>query len=157
MEASTSVKLCAKCGELKLRESFSKQTRSKDGLQGYCKGCSNVLSRAHYMNDEDRQARQVVIARRRQNALDNQAYIMAYLKEHPCIDCGEPDIIVLEFDHMRGTKVAEVPRMVVNDPAELKAEIAKCDVRCANCHRRKTWAGRSYRSIGLPKHGLHGG
>ncbi len=29
----------------------------------------------------------------------------------------------------------------------VKAEIAKCDVRCANCHRRKTAVERSYKIL----------
>jgi hypothetical protein len=56
------------------------------------------------------------------------------------VDCGERDPIVLEFDHVRGSKTGNVTRMMYNKVSveKLKAEIAKCDVRCANCHRRKT-------------------
>lgn len=70
----------------------------------------------------------------------NYAYIWAYKCSHPCVDCGEKDPIVLEFDHRAGTKLFNIGeggrhRSMHN----LKAEIEKCDVRCANCHRRKTW------------------
>lgn len=70
-----------------------------------------------------------------------RALINDYLAEHPCVDCGEADLVVLEFDHRdRATKsfnVADGLRRVVS-VARMLAEIAKCDVRCANCHRRKT-------------------
>jgi len=53
-----------------------------------------------------------------------------------CVDCGSSDIRVLEFDHVRGTKIASVSSMVRRGRALsiIQAEIAKCDVRCRNCH-----------------------
>ena len=53
-----------------------------------------------------------------------------------CKDCGNSDIRVLEFDHVRGTKVASVGSMVRRGRAlaAIRAEIAKCEVRCRNCH-----------------------
>lgn len=62
-----------------------------------------------------------------------------------CVDCGEPDPIVLEFDHVRGKKVRNIADMVNNSYSidSIKKEIRKCEVRCANCHRRKTYERRS--------------
>ena len=70
----------------------------------------------------------------------NRKHTNAYLKEHPCIDCSEKDIIVLEFDHVRETKLDSICRMVNNGFSikRIDKEIAKCKIRCANCHRRKT-------------------
>ena len=42
----------------------------------------------------------------------NRKFVLEYLCNHPCVDCGEPDPIVLEFDHVRGTKSAEISAMV---------------------------------------------
>lgn len=66
-------------------------------------------------------------------------YIWSYLRTNPCIDCGENDILVLEFDHMRD-KYKEIGKMVSGRYSliRVKFEIKKCEVRCANCHRRKT-------------------
>lgn len=66
--------------------------------------------------------------------------IYEYLASHPCVDCGEPDPVVLEFDHVRGDKRANVKRMVSGTYSleRVLEEIAKCEVRCANCHRRIT-------------------
>jgi len=70
----------------------------------------------------------------------NRVRLVAYLNTHPCVDCGETDPIVLDFDHVRGTKVMEVSRMVANGYpwSKIEIEIAKCEVRCANDHRRVT-------------------
>jgi hypothetical protein len=48
------------------------------------------------------------------------------------------DIDVLQFDHVRGLKRREVSTMLVFSLASIDAEIAKCEVRCANCHTRVT-------------------
>ena len=64
--------------------------------------------------------------------------LLDHFADHPCTDCGETDPLVLEFDHLRdkrfniGTKLATFPWEVILE------EIAKCDVVCANCHRRRT-------------------
>lgn len=68
-------------------------------------------------------------------------YIREYLLNNPCVDCGEKDIVVLEFDHQdRTLKTAHVSSLVrARSSLELvKSEIEKCQVRCANCHRRIT-------------------
>ncbi|MGH2472088.1 MAG: hypothetical protein ACRDG6_06765 [Candidatus Limnocylindria bacterium] len=67
------------------------------------------------------------------------ARIDSYLEEHPCVDCGESNLIVLDFDHLRD-KTDDVADMVaLGRPwSEIESEIAKCQVRCANCHARRT-------------------
>ena len=65
-------------------------------------------------------------------------YVLAYLKDHPCVDCGETDPIVLEFDHLRD-KVFNISEASKYGFDRIKEEIDKCEVRCANCHRRKTY------------------
>lgn len=72
-----------------------------------------------------------------------RAYILDHLRLNPCVDCGEPDPVVLEFDH-RGDKdfaIGDAVRRALS-LKRVVAEIAKCDVRCANCHRRKTYGER---------------
>lgn len=74
-------------------------------------------------------------------SLRNRLNVFEYLATHHCVDCGEADPIVLEFDHRdRTSKVSEVGTMIAHGKKweAIVEEISKCDVRCANCHRRRT-------------------
>jgi hypothetical protein len=66
--------------------------------------------------------------------------LLDYLATHPCVDCGERDIVVLQFDHARGEKSIHVMMAASRGWSweRTLTEIAKCDVRCANCHVRIT-------------------
>jgi hypothetical protein len=56
-----------------------------------------------------------------------------------CVDCGESNHIVLDFDHIKNKKY-NISRMIHDgfSWAAIKKEIAKCEVVCANCHRIRT-------------------
>lgn len=93
----------------------------------------------HYNSNKDlmkKRAKEFTKAARARN----KKYIEDYLSSHPCIDCGEQDIIVLDFDHVSGDKVTNVS--TASNGAwsleRIQEEINKCEVRCANCHRRIT-------------------
>ena len=78
----------------------------------------------------------------------NLIYLRDPLRRSRCVDCGVGDLVVLEFDHVRGEKRGNVTELARDgcSLARLKAEIVKCDVRCASCHRRRTLAdGRGLR------------
>jgi hypothetical protein len=81
-----------------------------------------------------------VHARRNKIRGENRIRAWAYLSERACVDCGERDPVVLEFDHVRGVKTDEISRLISDGVAwaRIELEIAKCDVRCVNCHIRKT-------------------
>ena len=71
---------------------------------------------------------------------EKRRWIANYLLGHPCVDCGETDRDVLDFDHVRGVKlfgIATAARRGYSMEV-LIAEVAKCEVRCANCHRNVT-------------------
>lgn len=81
--------------------------------------------------------------------LRNRNFVKKYLMTHPCIDCGNTDIRVLEFDHVRGIKNYTVSNMQYRSISSIKHEIEKCEVRCANCHKIKT---DKERILGKAKH-----
>jgi L-lactate utilization protein LutB len=72
--------------------------------------------------------------------------VLKYLQMHPCIDCGETDLTCLDFDHVKGHKVNDISGMISNTYSEenILKEIEKCEVRCSNCHRKKTAKERDW-------------
>jgi hypothetical protein len=68
------------------------------------------------------------------------------------LDCGTHELCLLDFDHVQG-KHDSVMRMAAGGCSErrLRAEIARCVVRCANCHRRRTALQFGYYRAVLPK------
>lgn len=89
-------------------------------------------------------------ARRKRERNKVQEYLHDFLLANPCVDCSETDPVVLEFDH-HGEKLfsmGNISRLGI-PLFRVIAEIAKCHVRCANCHRRKTYReyGRTHRGV----------
>lgn len=71
-----------------------------------------------------------------------RAKLFDYLSSKRCFDCGENDPIVLEFDHTdRKIKFKTIAKMLSGHYSwnSIQREINKCEIRCANCHRRKTY------------------
>ena len=73
-------------------------------------------------------------------------FVQYYLSSHPCVDCGETDPVVLDFDH-QGNKELEIANTISRGWSieRIAKEMMKCQVRCANCHRRKTTKDRNSR------------
>ena len=133
------MKICNKCKSSysePLKDHFNKKFDTKDGFQTICKKCISLSHREHYLKRTDYYKDKSKISRPKYRKRNLQ-HIIDYLKQNPCVDCGETDPIVLEFDH-RGDKEYDVSKLVSCALNKIIKEIAKCDVRCANCHKRKT-------------------
>jgi hypothetical protein len=134
------MKKCRECKGLKPDDEFSYRNQAAGSRHGICIACFGVYRRRHYLDNKaqyfERNNRNI-----RLRAGASNRWLVDFLAEHPCIDCGETDPVVLEFDHIdRSTKRADVSILVQRgySLAIIQAEIAKCVVRCANCHRRRT-------------------
>ena len=78
----------------------------------------------------------------KRHRLKVRAKLFEFLSEKACMDCGERDPIVLDFDHKDPKmKLKNVARMLSGHYSweSVLAEIQKCEIRCANCHRRKSY------------------
>lgn len=131
------MKTCPACNIPKELSEFRPNKTKKDGLQGYCKLCDKEKQTEWYQNNSTK-CKEKALARNRSNRLENRNYVIEYLKSHPCINCGEADIVVLEFDHIRDKKCGVAQLISTSTLKLLKEEIKKCQVLCANCHALKT-------------------
>ena len=138
-EAIEALRRCIWCNALKPLSAFAFRSKALGTRQSHCRACHAAYRRSHYLrNRPEYIAREVDRTRRRRT--ENRRLLRAYLRSHPCVDCGESDIVTLQFDHRdRATKRQDVALLVIAKPwSVVSAEIERCDVRCANCHRRRT-------------------
>jgi hypothetical protein len=139
-------KVCSTCKVWKPLDEFNRRSTSRDGRQWMCRDCN----RAYHYKNLDRHMSQIR-KRRKRLTNENKRRLLAYFLEHPCVDCGETDPVVLEFDHLRD-KVANINRLTNGyEWRRIAEEILKCEVVCANCHRRRTYARqKAWRVAGIP-------
>ena len=102
-----------------------------------CRPCRSAYGREHYEANKQRYIEQAALVSQRCR-LERTQWLIDYFRSHPCTDCGETDPVVLEFDHLRD-KLFNVTQKLVDRPWQaILDEIEKCEVVCANCHRRRT-------------------
>lgn len=136
---ATALKRCGKCRQRLPLLSFN---RRGAGRQGWCRECFRHYFQAR--GSLHREQSSAAKARRKRQA---QQFVRAHLSTHPCVDCRETDLSVLEFDHI-GPKRGDVSALAAGGLSlgALRDEIESCEVVCANCHRRRTaMRGRSWR------------
>jgi hypothetical protein len=88
----------------------------------------------------------------KRHRLKVRSKLLDFLRAKSCIDCGENDPVVLEFDHCSpDEKFKAVSKMLSGHYSweSISKEINKCEIRCANCHRRKTY--KQFGSFGRTK------
>lgn len=150
------MKTCPNCQITKDYHCFSKHRSRADGYQIWCKECNKTPSRNYYNDNREKHKK---TTRQRKSLVRDDLLpekdpllvkvqgktatikIIEYLLDHPCVDCNENNIIVLEFDHINPSeKSSNISVMASGNYSwkRIKEEIDKCEVRCANCHKIKT-------------------
>jgi hypothetical protein len=140
-EGESATRRCSLCQMTNAVQAFAFADVAKGQLQSYCRACQAAYRHEHYLrnkNDYVRRAAQKTAERR----IENRRLLRLYLVVHPCVDCGETDPLVLEFDHRDPKQKAQAVTWLGKRKrwTIVAAEIEKCDVRCANCHRIRTAA-----------------
>jgi len=151
MSDVSALRVCARCLVAKQLVEFPIKNAARGTYRSYCQPCCREYGKEHY-----RKNAAAYMARSKVRApIDrkhNREFIAQYLSTHPCVDCGEADPVVLEFDHRDPkTKRADAGRLIhTSTVAIVRAETDKCDVRCGNCHRIRTAHQLGWYRLGEP-------
>ena len=150
-EIDDELRRCGRCGQFKPLPDFAWRRIRKGQRANYCRPCHSAYKQEHYAKNRDRYVTNAV-RRKDTIAAERAEYLVDYFSERCCIDCGELDPLVLEFDHLEDKKFTIATGLRNRSWQAVLDEIAKCDVVCANCHRRRTARRRgSARSAALQR------
>ena len=130
-------KVCGRCKTTQDIEEFARREASRQDRHTWCKTCKRRYNKDRYDSNPERE-RQRVTLRRDQHA-ELMIAIIREAKSVPCLDCGGSfPHYVMDFDHVRGEKLFDIGQGRSRSERVLRAEMAKCEVVCANCHRERT-------------------
>ena len=145
-------KNCNHCGIYKDEEEFNWRFKSLGIRHQTCRECIHKFNKKYFEGDAKERPLANVKERKDLARQVAREYVYNYLLTHPCEGklpngqpCRENDPRVLEFHHVKGKDMA-VAAMVAGGYSieRIRAEIEKCTILCANCHRRITVEERGW-------------
>jgi hypothetical protein len=129
------MKRCSKCNSERTKSEFGISSRTKDGLNSWCKPCVRERSKQWYEGNKEKANK-----KSSKRSQDRRKWINEIKQQHECIKCGENHIACLEFHHLNPSKKKfEIARAINQsnvEKIEILKEIEKCIVLCSNCHRK---------------------
>jgi hypothetical protein len=132
------MKQCNRCKQALALDMFN--SKGKNKIQSYCKPCAREYARENYHKNREANAdKQRLSKKARMNAI--KVDVRKLKEDTPCMDCGvQYPYYCMDFDHVNGKKVTHISEMIHNASAKWKifSEITKCEIVCANCHRKRT-------------------
>lgn len=131
------MKSCSTCKVEQPVEAFAYKVKATGKRSSICRACQKAYTKKHYAENAELYKARARVTNPQTRARARQ-WVTEYLLAHPCVDCGETDIDVLEFDHIElvGPNHPRVSHL--QNIGKIKREIALCEVRCCNCHARRT-------------------
>ena len=126
-------RLCSRCQTWKSQTAFH---RSRTGQFSYCAECRREYDRRYYVKG----GRVARLARQAVHKRNVREWLKQLKADRACADCTRTFApAVMQWDHLPGAaKLGEISRMAGRARAILIAEIAKCELVCANCHAIRT-------------------
>lgn len=138
------MKRCTVCKNLKPESDYFVKNKATNRLHAQCKQCyaaKRTAYQAQHYQKYGEAYRTRAKLRRKQIKQELQAQLLAYLSDRYCEQCGISDPRVLDFDHIdRAHKSFSISRALTDGVhwSKILAEIQKCQILCANCHRIRT-------------------
>lgn len=131
------MKTCNKCSQEKSLDDFRWRNKDRGIKQSYCAECRKVMDRERFKTPDRRKKIYETKKRLQESKKD---LVWSFLVGASCVDCGNDNPVVLEFDHIESNKYMEISLMMRNLHADssIIEEIEKCEIVCANCHRIRT-------------------
>ena len=138
------MKKCTLCkNEFPISE-FPKRTDRPVGVKSRCKQCCYQKNKEWKHCNGDK-VREYGRKHKKLLTLRNRKRLREIKQSSSCVDCGNTNWMVLEFDHVRGIKRDNVSSLSkYYSWSTVLAEIEKCEIRCRNCHRIRTPKSQSY-------------
>lgn len=129
---------CRECKQEKPEEEFPYRDMARGVRHRLCKTCRTIYNQSWYAKNAA--THKLAVAATRVVLRDrNWQWLQDLKADLKCIRCGETYAACLDFHHRDGTtKDMSLGEAISHgwSIARLEAELAKCDVLCANCHRR---------------------
>ena len=102
---------CYRCGTVKRAAEFAWRRRARNQRDSFCRPCRSAYKHEHYTANRQRYVDQAGV-RKRRLFLERTTYLIDLFATHPCVDCGESDPVVLEFELYARTVIAAAQRDV---------------------------------------------
>ena len=119
------------------KKEINAKRRERWKTDSVLRGRSKAASRKRYQENKEEHKRNV-----RDRVEVNKKYVRDLKSQSSCSRCPEKHPACLDFHHPKGMKKHKLHQAfdISWSLDKIKAEIAKCDILCANCHRKEHWA-----------------
>lgn len=136
-------KICSKCKIEKPISEFRWKNKAKGIMHSQCKECQKAQEKVHYQESKERQ---IAVKETAQFQKNRNIQLVENARAVGCRKCGEKRSYVLDFHHKNPEEKENVIAHMLKSSGEDKliAELAKCDVLCANCHREFHFLNKEY-------------
>jgi ribosomal protein L10 len=118
---------CGRCQEEKPLADFAWRRKARGQRDNYCRPCRAAYKQEHYRANRRRYIEQAGI-RKKALVAERFEYLVAYLREHPCVDCAEADPVVLAktlTTFAKATPALKIKAAVVDGKALQAAEVGE--------------------------------
>lgn len=130
-DAPDALLVCPRCNEQKAPDHFYlRNARRRLVETGTTRGCCVICRDCQRSRNTRYRSEKVAI--------------ITAAKAGGCVDCGMVNLThpeIFDFDHVQPGKVKTITQWLTSGTVDdLRAEMARCEVVCANCHRIRTVA-----------------